>query len=123
VAIGAGGFIGTIGRYGVGLAWPTPVGGFPSSTFVINTSGAFALGLTLTWILERLAPSRFLRPFICAGVLGAWTTMSTLAIEADVLLKDGRLAPALLYLGATVLAGAAATAVGIAIGRLGVKSA
>src|SRR5947207_6810375 len=47
-AVGAGGFLGALGRYELGLAWPTPAGHFQSTTFTINISGAFVLGLVLT---------------------------------------------------------------------------
>ncbi len=115
-SIGVGGFIGTAGRYGVGLAWPTAAGAFPAATFAVNTSGAFVLGFLLTLILEHLQPSGCLRPFACVGVLGAWTTMSTLATETDVLLKDGYIAQALAYIAITLAAGVLATVAGIALG-------
>lgn len=122
-AIAAGGFIGATGRYGVGLAWPTAAGAFPAATFTINTSGAFALGFLLTVILERVVTWRwrwrYLQAFACIGVLGAWTTMSTLATEADVLLKDGYVTQAVAYMSATLIAGLCATATGIALGRRG----
>ncbi len=112
-----GGFAGTVARYGVARAFPAAVGGFPWATFVINTSGAFLLGLLLALTLERWRVSRYLRPVTCVGFLGAWTTMSTLAFEADVLAKDGHADVAVAYLVATLVAGLAATAFGIAIGR------
>jgi len=117
VAILAGGLLGTLARYGVDRAWPTPHGGFPMSTFVVNASGAFALGFLLTLILEHWPASGHLREFGCVGVLGAWTTMSTFATEADVLVKGGAAVLALAYVGASLAAGLAAVAVGIALGR------
>ena len=95
----------------------TPLGGFPWATFAINTSGAFLLGLLLAVLLERRRSSRYLRPLSCVGFLGAWTTMSTLAIEADVLARDGHAGIAIAYLFATRFGGLAATALGITIGR------
>lgn len=116
-AIGAGGFIGALGRYEAGLAFPSAPGEFPLTTFVINTSGAFVLGVILTLILERLRPTRLLRPFACVGVLGAWTTMSTLATESAVLMKDGHPPTAVAYMAATLVCGIAATGTGIAFAR------
>jgi CrcB protein len=113
-----GGFLGTLGRYELTLAWPGPASGFPTATFVINTTGAFLIGLVLTVILERLGPTRYLRPFAVVGLLGGWTTMSSLAVEADVLIKQGHALTALGYLGATVVAGVIAAALGIALGRV-----
>ena len=117
LAIGIGGFLGTAARYGVDRAWPTPHGGFPMATFAVNTSGAFALGVLLILILERWSSSGHLRAFACVGVLGAWTTMSSLATEADVLVRVGAGAIALGYVAASLVAGLVAVAAGIALGR------
>lgn len=122
-AILAGGLLGTLARYGVDRAWPTPHGGFPTSTFVVNASGALALGFLLTLILEHWPDSGHLREFACVGVLGAWTTMSTLATEADVLVKDGAAVLALVYVGASLATGLAAVVLGIALGRRRATSA
>lgn len=119
-AIATGGFLGAWGRYELGLAWPQRAGTFPTTTFVINTSGAFLLGLVFTALAERFATrrrGRAIRLFACVGVLGAWTTMSTLAVEADTLVRRGSVALAALYLGATVGAGLAAVTAGMALGR------
>jgi fluoride exporter len=116
-AVGAGGFLGALGRYELGLTWPTPVGRFPWTTLTINVSGAFVLGLVLTLLLERVGPTRYVRPFFCVGVLGAWTTMSTFAVEFDLLVKEGHTATALAYVAATVVVGVGATWVGVALAR------
>lgn len=118
-AIAAGGFLGSWGRYQLGLAWPTPPGHLPWGTWAINTSGSFLLGLVLTLILTRRLRSRYLRPFFCVGVLGAWTTMSTLALEDDLLLRGDRVATAVGYLVITVVIGLLAVWCGMALaGRL-----
>ena len=114
---GVGGFLGALARYEVGLAWPAHGAQFPAATFTINTSGAFLLGLLLTVILEHVRPGRYLRPFACVGVLGAWTTMSTLAAETDLLVKGGHAVMAVAYAGATLAAGLGATACGIGLAR------
>jgi len=38
-----GGFVGALGRYELGLAWPPSAGHIPWATLTINTSGAFLL--------------------------------------------------------------------------------
>jgi CrcB protein len=121
LAIAAGGALGALGRYELELAWPVHPGQFPASTFVINTSGAFLLGFLLTLSIEgqRARRWRYVRFFGCVGVLGAWTTMSTVAVEADTLVRGGAPVVALAYLAATMAAGLAAAAAGIAAGRQG----
>lgn len=122
VAVAVGGAVGALARYEVELAWPVGTGHFPVATFVINTSGAFLLGLILTVSLERerkWTPAwRYLRLFACVGVLGAWTTMSTIAVESDTLVRGGDAALALGYLVATMAAGISAAGAGMAAGRL-----
>jgi CrcB protein len=117
VAIAAGGFLGALGRYELGLAWPAASGQLPWATFTINVSGAFLLGLILSLLLERLAPNRYARPFLCVGVLGAWTTMSTFAVETDLLVKDGYVGTAIAYVLATLVVGLAAGWVGLLVAR------
>jgi len=122
VAVAVGGAVGALARYEVELAWPVGSGRFPVATFVINTSGAFLLGLVLTVSMERekkwTPVWRYLRLFACVGVLGAWTTMSTIAVESDSLVRAGDAAVALAYLAATMVAGVTAAVAGTAIGRL-----
>jgi fluoride exporter len=117
-AVFVGGALGTWARYAVEQAWPAAAGHFPTATFVINTSGAFLLGFLLTALLERFAPHHLhLRPFLGTGVLGGWTTYSTLVVESVTLAKDGRVALGAGYLALTVMSGLVATAAGIGLGR------
>jgi fluoride exporter len=74
VAVMMGGAAGALARWTIELGVPS-VGGFPLATLLINVTGAFALGVLL-W--ERLAPTRYLRPLLGIGFLGAYTTFSTL---------------------------------------------
>jgi CrcB protein len=122
LAIAAGGFLGALARYEMELTWPPHSGTFPASTFVINTSGAFLLGLVLTVSIERdrvhARTWRYVRLFSCVGFLGAWTTMSTVAVESDTLVRGGDALMALAYVAATIAAGVSAAVVGGAMGRL-----
>ncbi len=91
---------------------------FPWATFTVNVSGAFLLGLVLTLIIERWPPSRYVRPFVAIGFLGAYTTFSTFTVEADLLVKNGAVAVAGLYVVGSLLAGFVAVYLGIVTGRL-----
>jgi len=127
-AVFCGGFLGTVGRDLVERAWPTQTGHFPTATFVINTSGAFLLGLLLTVLIERVplrsgwlgprpAVAARIRAFMGAGMLGGWTTYSTLAVEAVALARGGKLALAAGYLAISLVCGISGTAAGIGLGR------
>jgi CrcB protein len=115
VVVVLGGVPGALARYWLGTALPAP-GGWPLPTLAINLSGAFALGVLLE-ALARRGPDeggrRIARLLAGTGFLGAFTTYSTFAVEAVKLLGAGQALPALGYLAATVLGGAAASGAGI----------
>lgn len=115
--IAVGGMAGAAARYGIAQALPTPAGHFPWATFWTNLSGAFLLGLLLSLVLERLPPSRYLRPFLATGVLGAYTTMSTYEVETLLLLKDGHVMIGIGYGLGSLGAGLVLAYAGILAGR------
>jgi fluoride exporter len=117
-AIALGGALGAPARYGLAQLIHTAPGSFPWATFATNITGSFALGLVLALVLERFPPTRYLRPFVATGFLGAYTTYSTFAVETDLLFKDGHTAVALAYAAASVLAGLAAVWAGIWAARM-----
>jgi CrcB protein len=116
-AIALGGALGAPARYGVAQLVGSGANGFPWATFWTNISGAFLLGLILALVLERFPPTRYLRPFVATGFLGAFTTYSTFAVETDLLVKDGHLTVAVTYATATFLTGFAAAWCGILAAR------
>ena len=99
LAVSAGGILGALARYGIGVAWPHEPGGFPWATWAINVTGCLLIGVLMV-LLTRLAPERtLLRPFWGVGVLGGYTTFSTASV--DVLRTTP--GPALLYLALTLI--------------------
>lgn len=98
-AVAAGGALGALARWAVTLAWPHPAGAFPWSTWAVNVSGCFLIGVLMTLIARRWPRSRLIRPLLGVGFLGGYTTFS--ASVVDVLVT--RPVPALAYLGATVI--------------------
>jgi CrcB protein len=117
-AIALGGALGAPARYEVAQLITGAPNGFPWVTFWTNVTGSFALGLILALLLERFPPTRYLRPFIATGFLGAYTTFSTFAVETDLLIKNGHPASALAYAGASLVAGFAAVWVGMWAARV-----
>lgn len=112
----AGGVGGGLARYGVTQAWPTPTGGFPWSTFVVNTVGAFVLPLLLVVLGQNLAPHRYVRPLLGTGFLGAFTTFSSVTATVDQLTVHGHPRTAAVYLAASVLAALGAASFGLLLG-------
>lgn len=117
LAVAAGGAVGGTARYGAGLLLPTAAGGFPWATFIVNVTGAFLLGLLLVHVHEVWPPTRYLRPLLGVGLLGSLTTFSTWMVELDRLLTDGAAGTAAGYLAGSLLAGLAATVLGITLAR------
>ena len=116
-AVAGGGVLGSLGRWGVGLALPHGTGTFPWSTFVVNVTGAFAMGLLVAYLVDRPGAHRLARPFVGVGVLGGWTTFSALAVETVDLGDHRHVQLAVLYVAATFLVGTLAVALGDRLGR------
>lgn len=107
-AVSAGGVLGALARYGLGLGWPTPRDGFPWTTFTINVLGCLVIGVFLVVVTEVFRAHRLLRPFFGTGVLGGFTTFSTYCVDIQQLIENGRPATAVAYLATTAVAALAA---------------
>lgn len=117
-AVAMGGALGAPARYEVTRLVHVSPGTFPWSTFWTNATGSLALGFILVVVAERFPPTRYLRPFVATGFLGAYTTFSTFMVESATLTKDGHGVVAGTYLVASVGTGFSAVWVGIVAGRL-----
>lgn len=117
-AIALGGALGTPARYGIAQLVHVTPGTFPWGTFWTNISGSFALGFLFAVLLERFPPSRYLRPFVATGFLGAFTTYSTFAMETDLLVNNGHVGVALAYAVGSLVAGFAAVWAGVVLARV-----
>ncbi len=84
---------------------------------MVNVLGAAAMGVLLG-ILAARQSHRLWRPFIGAGFLGGFTTVSAFALEAQQLLAGGYVSVALSYLVLTPIATVAAFAFGSGLVRL-----
>ncbi len=116
-AIFLGGALGTVARYLLEAHHPIPAGSFPWPTLLVNLSGSLAIGFLIP-LTEHIAPrAPLLRPLVIVGLLGGWTTYSTLAVDATLLAKGGDVVTCLAYLVATVAGGLALVVLGHAIGR------
>jgi CrcB protein len=110
-AVSAGGALGALARYGVSTAWPHAAGAFAWSTWAVNVSGCFLIGVLMVVAERRLSHRQLIRPFLGTGFLGGYTTFSAFVVDV----QQARPAVALLYLGATVVAALLAVAAGTAL--------
>ena len=110
-----GGCIGTLARYGIISATPSQTNNWPLATFIVNIVGSFLLGLLLR-SLFRLGDDkgklRLLRLGIGTGFIGAFTTYSSLSVEAALLVKNNHLVIALVYSVSSVIGGIISCAIG-----------
>jgi len=118
LAVGLGGAIGAMARYGVGIAALRALGpNFPWGTFSVNVIGCFAMGLFIAWLTAREPHSAAMRSFVGTGMLGGFTTFSAFALEAVTLWRDRSLTVAGLYVLASVVLSIVALGAGLAAGR------
>lgn len=118
--VAAGGTAGTGLRYLIDTLIPA-WHGVPVATVGINVVGAFLLGVlleTLTLRAPNQSWSRRARLGLGTGVLGGFTTYSALATDTTILASSHPGAAAG-YALATVIIGAAASILGIWVGRRG----
>ncbi len=113
-----GGGIGALARYLV-QGWILDRTG-PSilALFVVNISGAFAIGVILTLAQERNLIGADVRLFLTTGFLGGYTTFSSWAFESMQLIQAGEIARAALNVLGSAIVGLVAVYLGIVVARL-----
>lgn len=118
LVVGAGGFLGAIARYAVGVwiesFWRRD---FPLATFLVNVSGCFILGFFLAIATERMSISPMMRLLVATGFVGAYTTFSTFEYETQRLTTTGAFGWALVNVLASVAVGFLAVRLGVQLGR------
>lgn len=97
IGIAIGGFLGAFARYCFYMMAESRSAQPKVATWLVNSIGSFALGAFLGAGSDSL--------FWVTGFLGAFTTFSTMALDAVKDFEDGRLLQAASYLGATLLSG------------------
>ena len=103
-------------RYCLDLIFSRDAHHVPWVTFAINVFGSFLLG-TAVAVLDA-HPHSTLRPAVTIGLLGAFTTFSTLSLETYRLLDRGHVVLGSAYSLGSLAAGLAAVTLGISVGRL-----
>jgi fluoride exporter len=118
--VAAGGALGTVARYMLGVMVPHRLGWGPpwATTFFINVVGSFAIGLVAELAIVRVAwMGPELRLFLAVGVLGGFTTFSTFSLELVGLMGQRSFAPALGYALGSLVLGFAAAFCGLLLAR------
>ena len=116
--VAVGGAVGSVLRFGGGrlaaqfLGADTVVG-----TFAVNVIGSFALGVLATIFITRTEWPLELRAMLTVGLLGGFTTFSTLAYDGVRLVSGGELGRAGISIAANLVIGLAAAYAGVLVGR------
>ena len=117
-AVAIGGAIGATLRWAIGTWMVGRTGvGFPWHTFAINVGGAFLLGVLMALSLERGVVGGNWRLFLGTGVLGGFTTFSTLSYESIALMQNGLWTAGFVNMFGSGVAGLAAAWLGLVVGR------
>jgi CrcB protein len=109
-----GGAVGSLARYLlVTFIHSKSPGPFPFGTFVVNITGSFLVGVAITVIGERWMGNTNLRVLLVVGVLGGYTTFSSLEYEVYAAAQSGYRAVALTYAVASAVCGYLAVVLGV----------
>jgi fluoride exporter len=103
--VAVGGALGALARYGVARALGGALGGFPFATLVVNLSGALLLGFLSVFLVDRIEVSPAVRNGVNGGFIGAYTTFSTMSLEAIILAQQDRAGQAAAYLAISLAGG------------------
>lgn len=115
LAVGLGGAIGAMARYGTGVLSARIFGlSFPYGTLGVNIVGCLIMGLIVGMFALREPVDPALKLFLTAGVLGGFTTFSAFSLEA-IMLYERKPALALVYVLASVILSLGACAVGLKV--------
>jgi CrcB protein len=118
LAVAIGGAVGASSRYGLDrLIERRSFAVFPWSTFTINVSGCFLIGLVIAALVDRHEAPAWVRVGLVVGVLGGYTTFSTFAQESLDLLRADDVALAVLYSLGSLACGVLAVLGGTMLGR------
>ena len=112
LAVGAGSFLGGVGRYLVSLAMKGVNKGFPWATWTVNLVGCFLIGLLWGVFGKNGTEGGNWALFLTVGFCGGFTTFSTFSKEALVMLQSGNFWGFAGYVAVSVVVGIALVALG-----------
>ena len=108
------GAVGSLARFGVSEAFKVATG-FPAGTLVVNVIGAFALG-GVNATFKGLGDDVW-RIALGVGLLGGFTTFSSMMSDADKMMTDAQYLRTAAYLGASLFLGLVAVRAGAIVGK------
>ncbi|MGE0875777.1 MAG: fluoride efflux transporter CrcB [Burkholderiales bacterium] len=114
LAVAAGGALGSVARYMVGVASTRAFGlAFPWGTLIVNIAGAFLIGVLIELFALKAELPQEVRVFLTVGLCGGFTTFSTFSLDAWVMIERGEWWQAAAYVSASVLLSIGGLAAGL----------
>jgi CrcB protein len=111
-----GGGLGSVARYGVGLAYGKT--NWPFGTFTVNIVGGLLMGLLVGWLaLRGGADQERWRVLLAVGVLGGFTTFSSFSLETALMIERKAYGTAAGYIGLSVVLAISALFAGLYLSR------
>lgn len=115
--VGIGGMIGASLRFLVGEWLKNPDQWFPYSTLTVNLTGSFILAWFTMGIVEKFSLSSKWKAALGTGLVGSYTTFSTLSMDAVALYERGDVILSFLYIALSIFGGLAFSMLGFTLGR------
>ena len=114
--VALGGAIGAVARYWTSEFMHTFERGFPLGTMLVNVIGSFLMGFLAVILLQKFSHSVEMRSFFLIGLLGAYTTFSTFALDTFNLFAQGEFNFALFNVILSVILCIIAAGLGVYLG-------
>ncbi|WP_181444604.1 fluoride efflux transporter CrcB [Bacillus sp. 03113] len=118
VYIGLGGIVGSLLRFLVStlcvLLWGNQ---FPIGTLIVNLIGAFILGWLTKGVFSRKSFDPRMSAAIGTGIIGSFTTLSTLSMDMIKLVDQGFFQKAVFYMFISLFGGLLAASSGYFLGE------
>lgn len=119
MAVALGGAIGAVLRYMI----VTVLANFslilmPLGVILCNIVGSFLLGIVIAWSLKDPLITENMKTFLQVGILGAFTTFSTFALEVFYITEKGQYFVAIIYILLSLVLSIGGFFVGMNIFRL-----
>lgn len=103
LAVALGGALGSLTRYYMVAALRRADPAFPWGTLLVNVTGSFLIGAAWAYLLARPGTPEWLRVGLMTGVLGGYTTLSSISLDTVLLFESGAFGPAVLNIVANVV--------------------
>ena len=117
LAVGIGSFIGGILRFLISdFVQTKSLSSFPYGTLAVNIIGCLVIGIVFALVETRILSTE-LKLFLGTGLIGGFTTYSAFSYETFILLRNGHIWQATVYVLLSILLGLAATTIGFLLFR------